>query len=375
MLTRRHLALSALGLPLMGVSTTRAAEADAPLFAAPLRLTDERILMDVALNGHGPFTFSVNTSAAINSLREDLVPRLGLKHVSTMLTGGKRYRLYSVNDMVVGGAVRQDRADLLSLRTLPPGLDGQLAAGLITTYDSELDFDSQQWRVYSRGQASRPGYTRVSANFISGDGSMRFLVEVKAGGRSLYPVVNTGSPWLLTVDNKHARNTGLWDDTAPYAPMRLATSTFQPEWVRVIRGPDLTIGPATYARPLILLRETPGPETSSLGLGLIRTLNLATGAYPHALWVRRNAQAVGPSPNYPLSGLWLEAQDQTVKVTAVGTGSPAAQAGVRTGDVLDGVASVRAGLALMSTADRPVSLKLRRGGQLIETTFTPRFYL
>ena len=78
---------------------------------------------------------------------------------------------------------------------------------------------------------------------------------------------------------------------------------------------------------------------------------------------------------YSLSGLWLEEEKGKVVIDDVGTGSPAAAAGLRKGDVLIGgdlQAMIR---AINGGPGRQVMLKIERGGVQQDVRYTLADYL
>lgn len=380
MLTRRRLAASALALPFAS-SLASAARADAPPITAAIRLTDNRVLIDALLDGKGPYAFVIDTGAVVSGVRDQLVQQLKLRKLRDVsLNGGKSFPLYAVDDLVLGGAIRQQGVALFGLAGNNLGGDGLLAAGLVTTFDSELDFEAGQWRVYPAGGPDRAGYTRLASELRDepgANGSRRIFADVALGEATLRPVLDTGMPWVLTLPHGDGLKLGLWSDDRPYAPVRLAGIAGPGKSpARLVRAPRLKVGDADYAAPLVVVRppDALGAEPV-LGLPVLRTLNLSVDRAAKAVWVRRNGLAPTES-RYGGSGLWVDAEDGKVRVAEVGAGSPAAKAGVRPGDVIDGLSTLREVLAVLGgPMGTPVSLKLRRPDGAATADFTLSAYL
>jgi serine protease Do len=296
------------------------------------------------------------------------------------LNAGKSFPLYAVDDLLLGGAVRQPNAALFGLEGRNLGGDGLIAAGMMTAFDSELDFDSGEWRVYPNGFADRTGFTALASELrgdSSANGSARIFADVRVGDAIVRPVLDTGMPWILTLTYAVGKRLGLWNDTTPYAPVRLggiAGPGKSP--ARLVRAPSLRIGPADYAAPLIVVRPPDAfGDDPVLGLPVLRTLNLSIDHAARTVWVKRNGLSPTDS-RYGGSGIWVDANGDKVEVAEVGIGSPAAKAGVRPGDVLDGVGSLRDAIALLGgPIGNPVRLKLRRGRDAVEAGFTLAAYL
>ncbi len=381
MFTRRQLALSTLAL-FAPAAAARATEGTAagPV-TAKIRLTQTRVLIDARLNGKGPFPFVVDTGALLGGVRLGLAKELALPQKGRTPMNGKVFPVYGVDDFELGGAVRQAGVALFGLDrpAAAMGGDGLVAAGMLTSFDSELDFERGEWRLFTAGRADRGGSAPVPVRLqeMGPVGmSRRIVAECAVGGETILAVLDTGTTWPVVLDNVTARKLGLWKAATPYAPMR-AQGFAGPadDLSRVVRVSGMKVGAVTYGSTLVQARPPLDTALPILGLGVLRTLHLSFDKAGKALWVRRNALPPTPELRYAYSGLWLEADGGAVKVIDVGTGSPAAQAGVRPGDVLEGASDARAATAMVNREGVPVSVKLRRAGALVEASFTPRPYL
>ena len=210
----------------------------------------------------------------------------------------------------------------------------------------------------------------------AGEVSRRIYTEVALNGEKLRPLLDTGDPWPLTIDHGTGKALGLWSDQHPYVPVRLkGIAGALPAPARLVRAANVSIGPATLANPLVVVRPPQAPITHAvLGLPVIRTVNLSIDAKLGLLWVKRNALEIGPT-NYAGSGVWVDEKGGKVVVGDVGVGSPAAKAGVQVGDViLDANTVAEAVPRINSGRGVPTTLKLGRGGQVIEATYSPASY-
>jgi serine protease Do len=333
------------------------------------------------LNGKGPYAFVIDTGAVVSGVREEVAQSLNLRKLRDVrLNEGKVFPLYAVDDLLLGGAVRQREAALFGLAGARLGGDGLLAAGLMTTVDSELDFSANEWRVYPAGSPDRTGFTRLASELRDepgANGSRRIYADVQLGEAVLRPVLDTGMPWAMSLSHETGRRLGLWSEATPYSPVRLSgIAGLGKALARVVRSPRLKVGDTDYGAQLVVVRSPDaGPTGEVLGLPVMRTLDLSIDHQGRTLWVRRNALSPTES-RYGGSGLWVDAEDGKVRVAEVGVGSPAAKAGVQPGDVIDGVTTLRDALSLLGGGPgAPVALKLRRGRQTLDATFTLASYL
>lgn len=379
MLDRRQtLALLA---ALFGAQATNSALAAGAPIRAKIRLQGRRVVMDATLNGRGPYTFIIDTGATISGLRPDLPGQLGLRKLRDVrLNQGKVFPLYAVDEVVFGGAVRQPDVSLAGLTDVRIDADGLLAAGLLTTFDSELDFEAGEWRVLPNGQFDRAGYARLPSDLHQSSaigGSSRIVADVTLDGKPLRPLLDTGAPMAMYMENRLGRQLGLWNDETPYAPVRsrgIAGPT--KNLSRLVRARQLKVGAEIYEDVLVVVHAPQELISGSLlGLPILQTLNLSFDRGDNALWVRRNGLPVPATP-YARSGLWVDLEGSEVRVTEVGAGSPAAKAGVQAGDVVRGARSVREAVAMTGgPAGREVTLPLTRKGQPTEVRFTLSDYL
>ena len=383
MFTRRRFALSALALPFaQSLASTAWADAPAAPLVAKIRLTDTRVLIDAVVDGKTPLSFVIDTGAVVSGIRDEVAQRLALKKLRDVrLNETRSFPLYSA-DLLLGGALSQRGVALAGLSESERALggDGLLAAGLMTTFDSELDFDTGEWRIHPNGAADRAGFTALASELRddpNANGSARIFADVTVGDAVVRPVLDTGMPWVLTLPHAAGKRLGLWNDVTPYAPVRSSGIAGAGKSLsRLVRAPDLRIGPAQYAAPLIVVRP---PDASGddavLGLPALRTLNLSIDRAARTIWIKRNTLSPTES-RYGGSGLWVDADGDKVRVAEVGTGSPAAKAGVRVGDVIDGVGGLRDAIGLLGGAPgTALSLKLRRGRDTAEASFTLAPYL
>lgn len=373
MLTRRGLVLSSMALPLAQAlpGVARAAE---PI-RAKLRLSERRVTIDAMLNGRGPYPLLLDTGAVVSGVENSLAQALGLRKLRDVrLNRGETFPLYAVDDLVLGGQVRQAGAAMAGFKLGDSEIRGLLAAGTITAIDSELDFEREEWRLYPGGGVDRTGYTRLDAEFNrygSNEGSQVIRTDLIVGGLKVNALWDTGAPLPLILDFASGRKLGLWSDAVPYAPMKIrGVAGFSRKVARVVRGPDLRIGQAVYESPLIVVQAPDEHEKYTvLGLPIIRTLNLSAEPAAKSLWIARNR--LSPTrPRYPRSGVWVEAQKGVVSIDELGSGSPAAKAGVRKGDVILGAATVDEALAMLNRRDgETVTLRLKRGDQTVDAGF------
>jgi len=337
---------------------------------APIHVRDSRVWMPVRFGGGETHSFILDTGGFANLISTSLADQLDLRRLGSLRIAGvggrDRYDAYRAPDVSIGDV----RVGAITFAAYPPQLvihpqaRGALSAGLLTVADSDLDFDAGQWRLYLDGRRDRTGFTELPTSIMSqglDSGAAHIFIDVEMGGRSYHLIVDTGAPGDLMLDPDGTARSGLWTDSVPYAPHR-----------------RMGIGGIIFERPLVSITDPEerrsGRTHGLLGIGVIERLNLSTDIRARRLWAKRNNRTVRPE-RYGMSGLWLAERRGGLVIAEVGTGSPAAEAGLRIGDVVTG-GSLQEWIRRL--AGRPgdrVEVPVARGGASRTVTLTLREYL
>lgn len=348
----------------------------------PIRLANGRVLVDVTLNGEGPLPFVIDTGGAVSGMKNGLGDRLRLRPQRYATLNGRRFPVYEVGEVVYGGAIRQPRVALFELNEYTMlGGDGLLAAGTVTAMDAQLEYERGVWSIHPGGMPALDGYERLPSEMKTNnqDLSLRPYADVSVNGRTLRALWDTGAPRPLSVHHEAARSLGLLEPSVPYAPVRFSgIQGMSADAGRMVRAAKITIGSSEYSDILVAINPPSSPRNQDavLGLPIMQTLDTAFDRSSRTFSVRRNGLTPGEEPHYSRSGIWMDAGRGRVRVAEVGTGSPAAEAGVRPGDVLDGVSDLQAGVRLLAGPDgQTKELRLNRNGQSLIVRFDLKAYL
>lgn len=379
---REVMAAMAGGIVLPGV----AIGAERRVFVSRIAVEDGRLIMAVTFGGRGPYTFMIDTGTYLSLIRPDLAKTLKLQTRATERTrgvgGSDVYTLYLAQDVLMGGGLRQ--RDVMFSDAFKfgynSGIYGALAAGIVTAIDTDVDFDAGELRFYPDGRGDRPGFVAIDSEIPRGGGptagSRKISATVLLDGRPIRCVLDTGSPSPLLLNNSAARRLGLWNATTPFAPTRPNGIGGAAPLARIVRTQSIEMGGAKQDRPLVSLL---GNDVSSdfdgiLGLSFIRRFNLSVDSGGRKLWVKPSAQTVPPQ-RYGLSGLWLDREGDRIVVKSVGTGSPAALAGVAVGDAVVDMPWQAALGMINGPPGKAVNLAVERGGARRTVSYTLAPYL
>ncbi|MBX3481317.1 MAG: aspartyl protease family protein [Caulobacter sp.] len=369
---RRTLLIALAASPLAGPAL-----AQSKAIVAPIRLANGRVLIDALINGQGPYPFAIDTGAVVSGVDQALAEELGLPLIRKVNLAKRPFDLFKASELVLGGAVRQQDAALFGFKLNLGGARGLIAAGLLTSFDSTLDFERQQWRVYPDGGGERAGDTRLASWFRTdpgANGSRRIGVEVTLDGNPLKLVVDTGAPRAVILEREVGRRLGYWNESRPFAPMPTSRiDGLAPKPARSMRGDLLQVGDIRFERPIVTVedrRPIQGGFDGILGLPVLEAMNLSVDTREQALWVRSSGRPVWRE-RLSRTGLWIDETPGGVKVSVVGVGSPAQAAGLKAGDRITG-GSFRDILGLLRADQAPITLQVEGRGAV---TLIPADYI
>ncbi len=361
------------------------------VFVAKVALVGPRIVMEVMIGPAGPYMFAIDTGGYLSLIDDQLAKSLKLQNNGTVDSRGVGGRatmpLYLARDVVFGGGVRQPAVAFAGIGFgFRNDIKGTLAAGIMTTMDSDLDIAAGEWRVYPDGHPPRTGFFRiasaisdVSAGRGNQTGSRHLYGDAVVDGRKARFLLDTGAPGGLSLDQPAAQALRLWDDTRPYAPVRPSGIGGSAGVARIVRTGGFTFGGATFDRPLVMLRgqgDVHGDGVDGvIGLQVLRQFNLSTEVKARALWVQHHAGGTAIDERYGLSGLWIDHDGDRMTITAVGTGSPAAEAGMKIGDRVVGESFVAVLRKIGGKPGTPVTLTIERNGNRSDVVFTLKPFL
>lgn len=347
---------------------------------AGISLEDNRVLIAVGMNGQGPFIFMIDTGTYVSIVRPDLAKKLKLPvqgYEASRGIGGKgdRYEIYLARDFIIGGAIRQSSVVLEDSFRFGYQQDiyGALAAGILTASDADLDFDAGELRIYPDGRGDRAGYVAVDSEIPRADqpdrGSRKIVATILVNGHPVRCALDTGSPNTLSLHQSTARRLGLWD-SRPFAPSRPNGIGGAGPIARIVRVDEMALGDVRLDRPLISLlgNDLGGNLGGIVGLSFIRLFNMSIDSRSRRLWIMPSRQ-VSPPSRYGPSGLWLDRDGSRIIVASVGSGSPAAKAGIQPGDHVLGEWG-----DLLRKINAPIGsgvmLKIERDGRSLDVAFT-----
>lgn len=383
-LSRRALLAATLLAPAAARSAVGGTAPRAPI-DVPIQMKGPRVTVSVRFAGQGPYDFMIDTGAFVGLIREDLARSLSLARLGQTRFNHRSLPVYDAEAVIFGDLFTEHHVAFAGFagEGLGKGIGGTFPAALLTALDSDLDFDRGIWRVHPDGRGATPaGFTALDSRIrkaASGIGSAFLFVDGTLGGRRYRFLLDTGGPGQIQLHHAAAAASGLWTPSTPFAPVRTASTDGPGRVSPLIRGDVLDLGGGLrFERPLVVLNQTPSiafPGADGIiGLGLLCHLNLATEVAAGRLWAKING--IAPTPDrYGRAGLWFDPVAQGVRVAMIGTGSPAAAAGLQVGDLLPGIDLPSAVAMMAGPAGATVPVTVERQGARQTVTLVLADYL
>jgi len=337
-------ALCALTLSALSSAAAAPAPEAAPLGKIAFELIDNRIFVNVMINGHGPFHMILDTGASLG-VSPDVAQKAGLTAESTGVTGGVGEKSVEAQNSHVReltfGPVHLSNldCDIISTADSPDvfgkiPVDGFFGAEVFEKYvvrhdyqKNELTFYDPQTYVYSGSGESvlfeRPGNIPIiSASFDGIDG--RFGVD-------------TGARSALILYGPFVADHHLAEKYQPKFQGVSGWGLGGPVRSYMVRSQSLKIGQfelhGLIAR--LSLNKSGATATNSkaglIGPDVLKRFTFICDYARHRLIFEKNSD-FGRRDSYDRAGIWLAQKGDAFEVFDVIPGGPADQAGLKVGD-------------------------------------------
>lgn len=394
---------------------------------APVRYLFNRVWTGVWINGQGPLRFALGSGANLSAIAKTRADGLKMRLTSIPVRSGASGRpvdIYQATTMNVGGVLELTRVDMGLMRGQDDEDNDRLFDGVLPLMPDRrtaLSVDSDKMILGGReplGDRYRPIPTLRRYEQIG----WRPRIEAKIGGQTVRLLVNTGSPYGLTLFPQGARRLGAADwPGAAYErrgrqivdlegppdhavgplgspPVGVGTnmigrrrSAFTrpnstapydrtldgPILTRVMRAPPLQIGDLRFVGSVagVQISDTARHDDldGMIGMELLRRLDLVFDPDDSCLWIRPNGRFDDPW-RHDRAGFTLAQVGSTWRVTLVDPGSPAERAGLRPGDVapgLDRIGAANLAWQAGSPEAKLVRFEVVREGKVTPISITP----
>jgi hypothetical protein len=341
----------------------------------PMRFHEAQPLIEVKVNGQGPFKFLFDTGAAGHGrISSDLASRLGLKESGEVVAGDpsgqgqQTVKLVGVDSISIGEAefrnlelLRRDNKAIIDERR---GIAGILGFGLFADCLITLDYPGERFTI-EKGQLSRDG----SIGFHNPNGVPEITISV--GGVEVAADVDSGSMGRLAVPKDVADRVKLVGE--PKVVGKASTGFNEFEIRAALLDGVLRVGDQELRNPSIEIFDI--FPRANLGGQFLRDFVVAIDLPNQRLKLTRG-QPAQHAPKYRV-GIMMRRDAGAQIVDAVIPGSPAETAGIKVGDRITHLNKRPMEdldpqiLSRLFGSPEPLRVSIARGEEAIEITVTP----
>ncbi|HEY3729911.1 MAG TPA: aspartyl protease family protein [Steroidobacteraceae bacterium] len=361
----------------------------------PFRLLNNHIIVDVRVDGRGPIPFLVD-SGGHDIVTPATIRALGLGAEGEVPSGGSGEQMVTsgyarVKRIDVGGAVLTDQTvvtlDFSPLAVEGLQLGGMLGLEFLERFVVQFDYGGRTMTIidprHFDAEARRRAGTELDFAFydhcpqISGAfDDLPVRLNIDTGSRSDLTLT---SPF---VERAHLREqyphgvitTEGWGATGPTKPY-------------VIRGRSVTLGSVSAPGPIVGLSMSKKGAFSdanydgNVGSGVLKRFKVTFDYAGQRMYLQAARQIDQDTGHFDRSGMWLNLAERGMQVMDVTPGGPAAETGIKVGDVLVSIggkpiagralSDVRRSLKLVPLR-RPLAVRFMRDGRDHSVTLMPR---
>ena len=343
----------------------------------PMQLFGNRPVVDVMINGKGPYKFIVDTGAGGTIMAQSLADELKLQSLSEVRVGSpiggqsQPGKLVKVDELEMGQAkvtgFQCVAMDLQQLLTAPDSPRGILSAALFTGYLLTLDYP--QARIIVRA-GELPS---ANANDVfEYDPTQRLpSIKISVAGTTIEAHVDSGSPRGIVLPKKYAQQLPLAAKPVESGRGRTVDAEFA-IFSAKLNG-SVKLGRYTLDNPDIFFSEA--APVGNIGYDILRRFALTFDRKNHRIQFEERADAAVANQVRPRAlryGMRFLGIDQApLKVVEVDPGSPADESGVRAGDLIvemDGTPIEKLSVEgrIQQLKSSPLVVRLKRDSKVIE---------
>jgi aspartyl protease/PDZ domain-containing protein len=366
----------------------------------PFELAARHVIVKVTVNRSRPLSFVLDTGANAAIIRTDVARELGLKLEGAVTVRGAGPGTQQGSlvrgaswSLVGGNGFSQPVTLALPMPGLSPALgqplDGIIGGEFIKQFVVELDYEQRMIRLHEPASFVYHGPGEIlSIEFRDVTHPVVTATVTPVGGQPLERqfLLDIGAGLPLALHSPFVAEQSLLGPSAKTIRAIGGAGAGGKTTGRIGRVESLKIGSFTITSPITLFSQDQAGAFANAALAGNIGAQIAMRFRAYFDYGRRRiilepSKRFGEPFDRAFSGLALHAQGvdyRTFVVMDVLEESPATDAGIQIGDVIESVDQVPAARLTMSTINDmfekplPYALTIRRGQQTIKVTLTPR---
>jgi hypothetical protein len=361
----------------------------------PFTLINNHIIIDVRIDGRGPYPFLLDTGGH-DIVTPYAAKRLGIRSVGdTPSSGGGEKSVSSgyahVARIDAGGALLNNQT-VITLDFSPPDVEGIQLGGMLGVeflerFVVQIDYGAKTLTLVDPAKFSTADRTAsgVAIPFVFYEHMPQ--VTGTFDGRPARYDIDTGSRVEVTLTAAFVSRESLREAYPRGAKITDGWGVGGASRSYVVRAAELSLGSVTTSHPIASFSEAKHGAFSdsnydgNVGSGLLKRY-VATFDYSSLTLYLKPAQSLDPDVGaFDRVGMWINLGEGGMAVMDLATDGPAAQAGLKVGDVItaiDGAAvstrplsDVRRSLK-MAPIGRPFAIAYSRAGTSAIAQVVPR---
>ncbi|MDC8004697.1 retropepsin-like aspartic protease [Aureisphaera galaxeae] len=236
----------------------------------PIDMSSHRPVMDVMIDGKGPYNFIFDTGSTTNVIDENLQETFEFKVVGEdpLTTPGSKNQLFSKRVTVPKvnfpetSITQTAEMNVIALRKMLP-VDGIIGGFFFEEYLVTMDYPSSKL-ILAKGQLDKNDPDVVP--FIQDARTLNLTIDV--AGHNAEAHLDSGNPLTMTLPHSLMDKLTFKEAPRKGEPMRTPVASFD-TWEAQLLG-DVTIGNAVIKNPHVRLAE--GYKYVNIGYGVINQL-------------------------------------------------------------------------------------------------------
>ncbi|MDE2182486.1 MAG: aspartyl protease family protein [Alphaproteobacteria bacterium] len=314
----------------------------------PFKLINNHIYAEVSINGAAPRLFLFDTGGH-SILTPPTAKALGVKYAGSQTAAGAgaatvESGVARVDSIAIGAAtISNQPVSVMDFDT--PGVEGVACDGMVgyeffARFVTRFDYGSRtitfiDRRYFDPKDAGTAVPMRLYHQFPEVDGTY--------GGVAGRFGIDTGSRWALLLTGPYVTQNHLRETAAKGVVAATGWGVGGTTRGYVLRGARLTLGDVVVPSPLTAMSTDTGGGfaaadfPNNVGGGVLKRFAVTLDYQHSVLYLKPLAGPVPDLDAFDRSGLWINEADGGFKIFEVTKGSPAEDAGLKAGDVIEAV--------------------------------------
>jgi hypothetical protein len=352
--------------------------------SVPFQLVNNHVIVSARIDGRGPYPFLVDTGGH-NILTPVTAKALGIGSEGHATSGGSGESTtingYArVSSIEVGGA-RMGAGVALTLDFSPADVEGLVLGGMLGSeflerYVVEFDYGRKVLTFIDPSHFTAPDRRRAGTPLAMDFYDHMPQVTGTFEGKPAVFNLDTGSRADVSITAPFADRGGLRDLYPQGITITDGWGSGGPARSFVVRARRMTLGsvevPGAIAGLSVAKRGVMADENfdGNVGSGLLKRFVVTFDYGGNQVYLRRLPHPDEDTGRFDRTGMWLNLAWGGMRVMDVAAGSPAAAAGLKTGDLLTAIDGIPVATRTLSDARR--QLKLLTPGKAVAIGYSRR---